>query len=211
MKNRINTIDKNLQQSLSPEDVLQDLKEGNKRYMNVDLLPSELSSLRKDSVFGQYPKAMILSCIDSRVVVERVFDQVIGDLFVARVAGNFSNNDIVASMEYACYVAGSKLIVVMGHEECGAVKAACDKVELGNITAMLENIIPSCEKSKAQVKEPYTSENKNYVNTCIDQNVLDTVEKIRKSSELLSEMEKNGEIQIKGCVYKLKSGEVVWL
>ena len=211
MKNRINTIDKNIQQSLTPDDVLKDLKEGNKRYMNVDLLPSELSSLRKDSVYGQFPKAMVLSCIDSRVVVERVFDQVIGDLFVARVAGNFANTDIVASMEYACYVAGSKLIVVMGHEECGAVKAACDKVELGNITAMLENIIPSCEKSKASTSAPHDSQNKTYVDICIDQNVKDTIENIRNSSELLSKMEKEGDIQIKGCVYKLKSGEVVWL
>ena len=141
IKNKILSQDQ--QQSLTPNDSLNELKNGNQRYVNALFNHIDIKSLRTDSESGQNPHAIVLSCIDSRVVVEQVFDQALGDVFVARVAGNFANTDMVASMEYACKVAGSKVIVVLGHEGCGAVKAACDNVELGNITSLLSNISPS--------------------------------------------------------------------
>jgi carbonic anhydrase len=152
-----------------------------------------------------------LSCIDSRVVVEEVFDQALGDIFVARVAGNFVNTDIGASMEYACKVAGSKLIVVLGHEGCGAVKAACDGVELGNITALLSNIQPAVDSVKATAEGPYDSGNTAFVNASIAENVGHTITEIRSMSPILSELEAEGSIAIKGGVYQLASGEVKWL
>ena len=152
-----------------------------------------------------------MSCIDSRVVVEEVFDQALGDIFVARVAGNFVNTDIVASMEYACKVAGSKLIVVLGHEGCGAVKAACDGVELGNITSLLSNIQPAVDAVKPTVEAPYNSANTAFVNAAIAENVNHTIGEIKSMSPILAEMEAAGEIAIKGGVYQLASGAVAWL
>ena len=157
IKNKI--LSKHAQDLISPKDALNSLVEGNKRYMDSRSDEIDISSLRLDSVNGQNPHSIILSCIDSRVVVEQVFDQALGDIFVARVAGNFVNTDIVASMEYACGVAGSKLILVLGHEGCGAVKAACDKVELGNITSLLSNITPAVNSVKGFSSEPYDSSN----------------------------------------------------
>ena len=135
-------IDKPTQDTLSPNSVLKDLMDGNNRFTDDSLNTVDNKSLVQQTTGGQFPKAVILSCIDSRVPVETVFDQAIGDVFVARVAGNFENTDILGSMEYSCKVAGSKLVLVLGHESCGAVKAACDGVELGNITSMLSNILP---------------------------------------------------------------------
>ena len=211
MNNRENILEKITQSEMSPMDVLRDLKDGNKRYMNTSFINQNISKLRNSSVSGQNPKAIILSCIDSRVVVEQVFDQVLGDVFVARVAGNFANTDIVASMEYACKVAGSKLILVLGHEACGAVKAACDNVELGNITSLLANIKPVCETTKKAAAEPHDSSNDKYVNEVIDQNVLHTINQIRNMSPILKELEDSGQIAFVGGVYKLASGEVKWL
>jgi carbonic anhydrase len=167
--------------------------------------------LRTACVSGQAPQAIVLSCIDSRVVVEEVFDQALGDVFVARVAGNFANTDIVASMEYACKVAGSKLIVVLGHEGCGAVKAACDGVELGNITALLSNIQPAVDAVKLGVEGPHNSGNAAFVNAAIAENVQHTIAEIRSMSPILAELEDAGDIAIKGGVYQLGSGEVHWL
>ena len=131
-------ITKQVQEALTPNNVLQDLLEGNNRFVNGSMQAVDNSALVNQTVGGQFPKAVVLSCIDSRVPVETVLDQAIGDIFVARVAGNFENIDILGSLEYSCKVAGSKLVLVLGHESCGAVKAACDGVELGNITDMLE-------------------------------------------------------------------------
>ena len=160
---------------------------------------------------GQFPKAVILSCIDSRVPVETVFDQAIGDVFVARVAGNFENIDILGSLEYSCKVAGSKLILVLGHEACGAVKAACDGVELGNITALLSNILPAVKKSSDEVDGELNSSNKEFVAKTVANNVQLTIERIRERSPILKEMENNGEIQIVGGVYSLHTGKVEML
>ena len=193
------------------KDAFNHLVEGNMRYMDSQSEGIDISSLRIDSVNGQNPHSIVLSCIDSRVVVEQVFDQALGDIFVARVAGNFINTDIVASMEYACGVAGSKLIVVLGHEGCGAVKAACDKVELGNITSLLSNIIPAVDAVKGSTSAPHDSSNTPFVNAAIDENVNQTIEQIRSMSPMLKELEDKGQIQIKGGVYKLASGKVEWL
>lgn len=199
------------QAQLTPDAVLGNLTSGNKNYQNDTLTQTSNSDLRLACVSGQAPQAIVLSCIDSRVVVEEVFDQALGDVFVARVAGNFANTDIVASMEYACKVAGSKLIVVLGHEGCGAVKAACDGVELGNITALLSNIQPAVGAVKSTIEGPYNSGNAAFVNAAIAENVQHTIAEIRSISPILVELEEAGDIAIKGGVYQLASGEVKWL
>ena len=204
-------LDKETQSNLTPVQVYDRLQEGNQRYVNSQLTDVSLDHLRADSTKGQFPQAIVLSCIDSRVVVEQVFNQALGDIFVARVAGNFVNTDIVASMEYACGVAGSKLIVVLGHEGCGAVKAACDNVELGNITSLLSNIMPSVDTIKQGAASPHDSSNTPFVNAVIDENVTQTMDQIRAMSPMLKDLEDNGQIQIKGGVYKLASGQVEWI
>jgi carbonic anhydrase len=209
IKNKI--LSKDAQDLLRPKDAFNLLVEGNIRYMDSQSEGIDISSLRIDSVNGQNPHSIVLSCIDSRVVVEQVFDQALGDIFVARVAGNFVNTDIVASMEYACGVAGSKLIVVLGHEGCGAVKAACDKVELGNITSLLSNIMPAVDGVKESTSAPHDSSNTPFVNAAIDENVNQTIDQIRSMSPMLKDLEDKGQIQIKGGVYKLASGKVEWL
>lgn len=209
MRNDILTAD--AQAQLTPETVLDNLKKGNANYTSDSLTEVDSNSLRAACVSGQAPQAIVLSCIDSRVVVEEVFDQALGDVFVARVAGNFANTDIVASMEYACKVAGSKLIVVLGHEGCGAVKAACDGVKLGNITALLSKIQPAVDSVKATIEGPYDSGNTTFVNAAIAENVQHTIAEIRNMSPILAELETEGSIVIKGGVYQLASGAVEWL
>ena len=209
MRNNILTSD--AQAQLTPDTVLANLKAGNSNYTTDNLTAVNINDLRAASVSGQAPQAIVLSCIDSRVVVEEVFDQALGDVFVARVAGNFVNTDIVASMEYACKVAGSKLIVVLGHEGCGAVKAACDGVELGNITSLLSNIQPAVDAVKPNVPAPHNSVNTDFVNAAIAENVNHTIGEIKSMSPILAEMEAAGEIAIKGGVYQLATGAVAWL
>jgi carbonic anhydrase len=161
------------------------------------------------SAGGQYPEAVILSCLDSRVPVEKVFDKGIGDLFVARVAGNFANEDILGSMEYACKVSGAKVILVMGHHSCGAIKAAVDDVKLGNITAMLQKIKPAI--AMVDYEGDKTSANYEFVEMVGESNVINTIANIRKNSPILKEMEDNGEIKIVGAVYNVENGNVEWL
>ena len=204
-------ITKDMQVAMTPNSVLQDLLNGNKRFVEGNPEGSDNASLINQTIAGQYPKAVVLSCIDSRVPVETVFDQAIGDIFVARVAGNFENTDILGSLEYSCNVAGSKLILVLGHESCGAVKAACDGVELGNITAMLDNIMPAVRKSADEVEGEANSSNKEFVAKTVENNVKLTIERIRKKSPILAEMEDFGEIAIVGGVYSLHTGKVEML
>ncbi len=201
-------ITKDVQSAFSPSGVLQDLLDGNNRFVSGNSQATDNSALVNQTTGGQYPKAVVLSCIDSRVPVETVLDQAIGDIFVARVAGNFENVDILGSLEYSCKVAGSKLIMVLGHESCGAVKAACDGVELGNITAMLDNIVPAVRKATEEEEGLTTSENKAFVDRTVKYNVMLTIERIRERSPILAEMEANGEIQIVGGVYSLHTGKV---
>ena len=203
-----NAINKESQDALTADNVLQDLLNGNARFVNNNGNTVDTNALVEQTVSGQYPKAVVLSCIDSRVPVELVFDQTIGDIFVARVAGNFENVDILGSLEYSCKVAGSKLVFVLGHESCGAVKAACDHVELGNITALLDNIQPAVKLSESQVSGKHDSSNTEFVNKTIENNVQLTIDRIREKSPILKEMEANGEIKIIGGVYHLSSGKV---
>ena len=204
-------ITKEIQGALSPDSVLSDLLEGNNRFTSGNSDQLDNSALVNQTTGGQFPKAVVLSCIDSRVPVETVLDQAIGDIFVARVAGNFENVDILGSMEYSCKVAGSKLVLVLGHESCGAVKAACDGVELGNITALLSNILPAVKKSSDEVDGELNSSNSAFVAKTVENNVLLTIDRIREGSAILKEMEDNGEIKIVGGVYNLHTGKVEML
>lgn len=197
------------QAALTPDAVIQSLKEGNKRFMNNNLTAQNYPAQVKNSTNAQYPEAIILSCVDSRVPVENVFDRGIGDIFVARVAGNFVNEDILGSMEFACKVSGSKLIMVLGHESCGAVKSAVDDVKLGNITPMLAKIRPAVESVDYQGER--TSKNAEFVHMVCETNVKQTIDQIRTDSPVLKEMEDNGEIKIVGAIYDLHNGEVSML
>ncbi len=199
-------VNKEKQTSFTPQTVLEDLLEGNKRFTSAKTLDRDYSSQLKQALEGQWPKAVVLGCIDSRVPVETIFDQGVGDLFVARVAGNFENTDILGSMEYSCKVAGSKLVMVLGHESCGAVKAACDDVKLGNITHLLSNIKPAVEGTKEDGER--NSSNPEFVAKVIENNVKMTIERIREKSEILKEMEDNGEIKIVGGVYSIGTGAI---
>lgn len=202
-------LTKEEQQALTPDMVIQSLREGNKRFMRNDLTARDHSAQVRKSVKAQYPKAIILSCVDSRVPVEDVFDRGIGDIFVARVAGNFVNEDILGSMEYACKVAGSKLVFVLGHEHCGAVKSAVDDVKLGNITPMLAKIRPAVESVKYEGDR--TSKNHAFVHMASESNVRNTIDRIRVESPILKEMEDKGEIKIVGALYDMDDGSVDFL
>jgi carbonic anhydrase len=201
-------ITKAVQDTLTPASVLEDLMSGNARFTSNQSQSVDNAALVSQATGGQFPKAVVLSCIDSRVPVETVFDQAIGDIFVARVAGNFENTDILGSMEYSCKVAGSKLVLVLGHEACGAVKAACDGVELGNITSMLSNIMPAVHKSSEEVEGEANSSNPAFVAATVANNVKLTMDRIREKSPILKEMEDAGEINIVGGVYSLQTGKV---
>lgn len=206
--NHRHVLTKTEQDALTPEMVLQEFKEGNERFNSGTITKREHSEeIRKIATGGQYPKAMVLSCVDSRVPVEDVFDQGIGDVFVGRVAGNFVNTDLLGSMEFACKVAGAKLIIVMGHQHCGAVKGAIDDVHLGNITAMLENIKPAVTMSQS-FKGEKSSKNEAFVKTVNKNNIRNTIAQIRTQSEILREMETKGEIKIIGAYYSLLTGKI---
>ncbi len=197
------------QKKLTPDAVIHLLKAGNNQYVNNTLTSRDYPSQVSKSTKGQYPSAVVLSCIDSRVPVETIFDQGVGDLFVARVAGNFVNEDILGSMEYACKVAGSKLVLVMGHEHCGAVKAAIDDVKLGNITPMLSKIRPVLEGFTSEGE--MSSSNPELVHQVCEANVKRTIEQIRLKSPILAEMEVNKEIKLVGGIYDLDTGKVNFL
>ena len=211
MKSRNTALTSAEQQVRSPQAVFEQLQAGNMRYVNGTPDRVDASALRSETVDGQHPQAVVLSCIDSRVAVEMVFDQHIGDIFVARVAGNFENPDILGSMEYACAVAGSKLIVVLGHAGCGAVKAACDGVELGHITDLLASIQPAVDKVQAVRQSTPTSQDADFVNATIVENVRLTMGRILEKSSILKDLHSAGTIDVVGGVYQLDSGEVTWL
>jgi len=201
------TQTKQTQDGLTPKDAHRILVEGNKRFVQNVRTQRNLQDQVFETSKGQYPFAVILSCIDSRVPAEMVFDQGIGDIFSVRVAGNVINEDVLGSMEYGCKVAGSKIIVVMGHTKCGAIGAACDNVQMGNITPLLRKIEPAVTAVKAGSKEF----NKESVEDVAVLNVKNSIDMIRKHSPILSEMEKEGEIEITGAVYSVDKGEVEFL
>jgi len=197
------------QATMTPEKALQFLEEGNQRFVNNLKANRNLLEQVNDTSEGQFPFATILSCIDSRVSAELVFDQGLGDIFSVRIAGNFVNVDILGSMEYACKIAGSKVIVVLGHTSCGAIKGACDDAKLGNLTTMLNKIKPAV----AAVAEPTdvsqrNSSNIDFVNNVAKKNVDITIENIRKQSPVLKDMEDKKEIAIVGAMYDVNTGEV---
>jgi len=197
------------QATMTPEKSLLYLKEGNKRFQDNLKANRNLLEQINDTSSGQFPFATILSCIDSRVSAELVFDQGLGDIFSIRIAGNFINEDILGSMEFGCKLAGTKLIVVLGHTSCGAIKGACDNAELGNLTTMLSKIKPAVEAVTEPVDETLrNSSNLDFVDNVSEKNVLLTIERIRNESEVLSDMEKNGEIMIVGAMYDIKDGSV---
>jgi len=196
------------QSAMTPDSVLQDLIKGNERYISGEMDTQDVSASIDAATKGQFPKAYVLSCIDSRVPVEMVFDQGIGDIFVGRVAGNVENIDQLGSMEYAAKVAGVKLIMVLGHQSCGAVKGACDHVKLGNVTALLHNIKPAVQKAKSKVDGEHSSKNKKFVDKVIKYNVKQTIDDILDQSPVLTEMVNAGDLKIVGGVYSLHSGKV---
>lgn len=198
------------QKALTPEMVIKNLNEGNRRFMSNDLTKRDHSALVREAALGQYPKAVILSCLDSRVTVEDLFDKGIGDLFVCRIAGNFVNVDILGSMEYGCKVSGAKLIVVLGHRHCGAIKSAIDDVKMGNITEMLAKIKPAVALSQ-DCKGDKTSKNKEYVTFVAMNNVKHAIDEIKSKSPILKEMSDKGEIKIVGAFYDLETGEVTFM
>ena len=198
------------QAELTPQQIIEGLKAGNERYVNNNLTQTDYQAQVKATAGGQYPEAIILSCVDSRVPVENVFDKGVGDIFVARVAGNFVNEDILGSAEFATAVAGSKVVVVMGHESCGAVKAAIDGVEMGNITAMLDKIEPAVEMT-ANYNGDRSTANNDYVTEVVNNNVINTIEEMRKNSPIIAELERNGDVVIAGAFYDLDTGKVTFL
>lgn len=196
------------QATLTPEAVLADLMEGNQRFVAGAYSDPNIAERVSVSSTGQYPQAVILSCLDSRVPVELVFDQGIGDVFVGRVAGNVATTEQIGSMEFATKVAGSKLVMVLGHEACGAVKGACDAVELGNLTALLEHIEPAVEGVEGFEDDQRNSKNSAFVEAVVHKNVELVIADIRERSEVLTEMESKGQIKIVGAVYSLQDGSV---
>lgn len=200
-------LSKEMRDKMTPASVLDELMAGNKRFLANSLTPHNLQAQVKNAAGGQNPKAIILSCIDSRVLVEEVFDESIGDVFVARVAGNVVDDDILGSMEYACKYAGAKLVMVVGHESCGAVKAAVDNVVDGKITTLVEKIKPAVADNKMMPGEK-SSKNHELVDAVCKSNVKNNIALIRKSSAILNQMEKDGKIKIVGAYYDLDSGAV---
>lgn len=200
------TQTKETQAALTPAQAKQMLKEGNKRFVNNQKADRNLLQQVKETATGQYPFAIILSCIDSRTSSELIFDQGMGDVFNARIAGNIVNEDILGSMEFACKVAGSKLVVVLGHTRCGAVKGACDHVELGNLTGLVNKIAPSVDAVKYEGDR--SSKNGEFVEQVAEVNVHRMVDEIQEKSPVLAEMFKNGEIDIVGAMYDVETGSV---
>ena len=200
---------KETQSTMTPEKSLQYLKEGNIRFQNNLKANRNLLEQVNDTSDGQFTFATILSCIDSRVSAELVFDQGLGDIFSVRIAGNFVNEDILGSMEFACKLAGTKLIVVLGHTSCGAVKGACDDAKLGNLTTMLAKIKPAVNAvTSPEDVSLRNSKNLEFVDNVSHMNVQLTIERIHAESPILTEMEKNDEIKIIGAMYDINTGEV---
>ena len=200
---------KEAQDKMTPDKSLSELRLGNQRFVNKNQLNRDLLQQVKQTSTGQYPFATILSCIDSRVSSELIFDQGIGDIFSVRIAGNFVNEDILGSMEFACKLAGTKLILVLGHTACGAVKGACDHARLGNLTALINKIEPAVEAVIEPKEESQrNSSNINFVNSVAEKNVEMTISNIRSSSPVLAEMEEQGSIKIIGGMYDIDTGIV---
>jgi len=203
------TLNKELQASITPRKALEILKEGNTRFVQNLKAHRDLLEQANDTRDGQWPFAVILSCIDSRTSAELIFDQGLGDIFSVRIAGNIVNTDILGSMEFACKLAGSKLVVVLGHSKCGAVKGACDHVEMGNLTELLSKIQPAVYQEKETLTNR-TASNGPFVENVAEINVKRNVKNIIERSYILEQMVENGEIGIVGAMHDLETGNVTF-
>lgn len=204
---KMRTLTKKMQDKITPEEAIDLLKKGNERFVNNLKINRNLLQQINETSEGQHPFAVILSCIDSRTSAELIFDQGLGDIFSIRIAGNIINDDILGSMEFGCKVAGAKLIVVLGHTECGAVKGACDKVEMGNLSGLLHKIIRAVDDEKT-VLEDRSSNNKEFLDKVTLININNNIDEIKKNSSILDEMVKSGEINIVGAIHNISTGEV---
>ncbi|MES2545755.1 MAG: carbonic anhydrase family protein [Bacteroidota bacterium] len=203
------TLNKELQASITPRKALELLVDGNNRFVNNLKAHRNLLEQVNDTRDGQWPFATILSCIDSRTSAELIFDQGLGDVFSVRIAGNIVNTDILGSMEFACKVAGSKLIVVLGHSKCGAVKGACDHVEMGNLTELLSKIQPAVYQETQTLTER-NAKNASFVENVAEINVKRNVKNIIERSFILEQMIESGEIGIIGAMHNIETGEVTF-
>ena len=196
-----------MQANVTPLQAIELLREGNKRFVNNLKVNRNLLQQVNETSSGQYPLAVILSCIDSRTSAELIFDQGLGDIFSVRIAGNIINEDILGSMEFACKVAGAKALVVLGHSKCGAVKGACDHVEMGNLTNLLSKLQPSVYAEKT-ITTDRTSANDEFVEKVATLNVKMAMHQIHDKSTILNEMIQKGEIAIIGGMYNVETGVV---
>jgi carbonic anhydrase len=203
------TLTREMQQSLTPDNAISLLKAGNLRFVSNLKLNRNLLQQVNETRDGQYPFAAILSCIDSRAPAEMIFDQGLGDIFSIRIAGNFINEDILGSMEFACKIAGSKLIVVLGHTHCGAIKGACDGVKLGNLTQLLNKLKPAMDTVTDEAVRD--SSNLSFMNKVAKENISLALQQIPERSTVLRELLSEGKIKIIGAVYDIETGEVTFL
>ena len=203
------SLSKEVRDKMTPSQVLEELKKGNERFRSGKMHPHDYLAQKRSSASGQYPAAVVLGCLDSRVPADIVFDTGIGDVFVGRVAGNVVNDDMLGSMEFGCAVSGAKLVVVLGHSACGAVKGAIDDVVMGNLTALLARIKPAIPATKYDGEK--SSKNAAYVDAVARTNVELTLADIRRRSPILEDLEKKGSIQIAGAMYELSTGKVEFL
>ena len=198
------------QAALTPMQVLMRLKDGNQRFLADEAVERDFMGQVRQTATGQYPMAAILGCIDSRVPHEIVFDKGVGDIFSARVAGNFVNTDILGSLEFATAAAGSKVVVVLGHTECGAVKGACDNVELGNLTATLSNIAPAVYAVDDMIPGEQSSSNPAYVQAVAEKNVHMTVRNMVERSPVMHGLVEEGKLIVVGAMHNVSTGEVTF-
>lgn len=201
------THSKETQSSLTPDLAIDILKEGNDRFMKNLKANRNLLQQVNETSEGQFPFATILSCIDSRTSAELIFDQGLGDIFSIRIAGNILNEDILGSMEFATKVVGTKVIVVLGHTKCGAIVGACNHVEMGNLTTLLNKVQPAIYAEK-KIKENRTGSNTTFVNNVTEINVHLTIDRIRRESPIIADLENSGQIKIIGGVYDVETGKV---
>lgn len=203
------THTKETQESLTPEIAIEILRDGNKRFVNNIKAHRNLLQQVNETSSGQFPFAAILSCIDSRTSAELIFDQGLGDIFSIRIAGNIINGDILGSMEFACKVAGSKLVVVLGHTKCGAIEGACNNIVMGNITSLLNKIRPAIDAETNTISER-NGNNRAFVENVAKNNIFHTVKIIKEQSNILYEMEQTDQIKIIGGLHNIETGKVIF-
>lgn len=203
-------LTKEMQAQLTAARAIELLKDGNKRFVNNLKINRNLLQQLNETSDGQHPFAFILSCIDSRTSAELIFDQGLGDIFSCRIAGNILNEDILGSMEFACKVAGSKVVVVLGHTKCGAIKGACDNIKLGNLSALLKKVKPAIE-AEVSTKENRNASNSEFVENVAELNVRQTLKQIPEQSPIIEQLMQNGEIALIGGMYNVETGVVEFL